>query len=436
MQLEHRPPSLPGETLIKARRLISEETGIIRLVHEPPIAPDGARIFGFGAVCNDHGPSGPPAGNSISGSTALDRDQAIVGAVGEAVERYSAAYVPYEAVTLASTAALGTDGIAPASLTLYDDDQLSRPRFGYFDVASNDVIGWVEGYSLTRDRPVMVPAFAIYQPYISRSGEAPVIQQNTTGLACGNTPEEAILGAICEVVERDAAMLMWLQRRRPPIVALDGDMPSEVRRALRRFGMTARHVTLLDITTDIAIPAYVAVWEGPIDAAYGAIFTSCAKLDPSRAAVGALTELAQCLMWAASLVDAGTPLPDPAAAPLTHIEEHVMWPMHPAAHSAYAFALSSPRRVGFGAAPGTMDALSAVRACTDRIAAAGLETIVVDVTSPDIREVGLHVFRAIVPGAQPLFFGTGRHRISARARNGSYPDRAGRDLNLHPHPFP
>jgi ribosomal protein S12 methylthiotransferase accessory factor len=436
VQFQHRPPSRPGETLVKARRLVSEETGIIRLVHEPPIAGDGPRIFGCGSLYNEHGSPGFVSDNTMCGSTALDRDQAIVGAIGEAVERYSAAFVPYDDIVMASAHALGPDAIPPVSFVLYSEEQRGRPGFGYRNVGADDVIGWVEGYSLTRERPVFVPAFAVYQPYVSRSGEAPAIQQVTTGLACGNTPEEAILAAICEVVERDAAMLMWLQKRRPPIVTLGEELPPDVTRALRRFGRAARHVTLLDITSDIAIPAYVAVWEGPIGSAHGALFASCAKLDPDRAAAGAIVELAQCLLWAASLIDADTPLPDPATTPLRLIEEHVMWPMRPGAHDAYGFALSSPRRVGFGSAAVPADPLAAVRTCTDRIAVAGLETIVVDVTSPDIREAGLYVFRALVPGAQPLFFGTGLERISERSVSASYSDRAGSVLNLHPHPYP
>ncbi|TIX47844.1 MAG: hypothetical protein E5V26_01810 [Mesorhizobium sp.] len=74
--------------------------------------------------------------------------------------------------------------------------------------------------------------------------------------------------------------------------------------------------------------------------------------------------------------------------------------------------------------------------CVERIARAGLEVVVVDVTSPDISECGLHVFRAIIPGAQPLYFGSGLHRISVRATSAEYADRASKQINLHPHPFP
>ena len=85
VRLEHRPFSPIEETLCKAVRLVDEETGIIRLLHEAPVPPDSPKIFGCGSLCSDFGKMGYPADNPISGSTSLIRDQAIVGAIGEAV---------------------------------------------------------------------------------------------------------------------------------------------------------------------------------------------------------------------------------------------------------------------------------------------------------------------------------------------------------------
>ena len=438
MELQHRPPSPIDQSLIKALRLVDDDTGVVKMVHEAPIAPDTARIFGCGALCSDFSDIGFPSENSVSGSTALTRDQAIVGAIGEAVERYSAAYVPYEDIVFSSYAAIEANAIDPRSLVLYSAQQCSQPGFGYEMLGEHDSIGWIPGYSLTRGRTILVPACGVYQPYQRRPGERPVIQQITTGLACGNTREEAILSALCEVVERDAAMLMWLQSRRLPIVDVSIRLPDAVAETFQRFGPLARYVTLLDATTDIAIPAYVAVWDGPIAGANGAIFASCAKPTASRAAVGALTELVQCLMWAASLIDKGTSLPDPVTGSFDQIADHVMWPMRPESRPAFSFALSSKRRTSFppDAETSVSDVLAEVIHCVERIAAVGLEAIVVDVTSPDIRESGLHVVRAIIPGAQPLFFGKGLQRLSARAMLGQYPDRAMGGINLHPHPFP
>jgi ribosomal protein S12 methylthiotransferase accessory factor len=438
MQLKHHPFSPIGITMRKAARLLDDETGVIRLLHEAPIPPDAPKIFGCGSLCSDFGDMGYPADNPISGSTSLMRDQAIVGAIGEAVERYSAAFVPYDQVTVCPYSSVASDAVAPWALTLYEHEQYDHPQFGYSRVHTDDPIGWVVGHSLTRGVDVLTPAFAVYQPYVSQANEPPAIQQITTGLACGNSLEEAALAAVCEVVERDAAMLMWLQRRRPPRVILEPEKDSQVSEAFRSFGGLQKYVKLLDITTDLSIPAYVAVWDGPINGESGAIFASCAKHTRAKAAVGALTELAQCLLWAGSLLDNHKKLPDPSVEELTRIEEHVLWPLRPSTRGVFEFALSSTNRVRFEEEPKLQetDVLDIIERCVRLIASRGLEVIVVDVTSPDVLDAGLHVVRAIIPGSQPLFFGSGMHRISDRARQIEYPDRADSAMNLHPHPFP
>jgi ribosomal protein S12 methylthiotransferase accessory factor len=438
MRLQHRLPSKPQETLRKAVRLVDEEAGVIKLLFEAPISPDGPKIFGCGSQCNEYSHIGSPSERSISGSTSLARDQAIAGAIGEAAERYSAAFIPYENVISSSYSSLDGDSLLPSSLTLYEKEQYGHSNFPYQPVGSDDVIGWVAGHSLGRDRAVLVPAFAVYQPYRSLVGEAPVIQQITTGLACGNTLEEAVLSALCEVVERDASMLMWLQSRQPPRVVASRSTSSLVSLTLDRFGSLDRYVTLLDVTTDLNIPAYVAVWDGPIEKERGAIFASCANLSPDRAASGALLELAQCLMWATSLIDAREHIPDPLVDTLSRIEDHVLWPLRSSSRTVFEFLLSSAENVDIAQRQdaSSEDVLKSIQTCVELISARGLDVVVVDVTSPDIAECGLHVVRALIPGTQPLFFGTGLHRLSARANSNPYPSRARTGINLLPHPFP
>lgn len=439
LDLRSRPFTGPGETLEKAARAVDEEAGIIRRLFEAPVAPDSPRVFAYGALTGDLAFLGYPSDVSLSGSTSLVRDQAIAGAIGESIERYSAAFVPYEDLVIRPYSEVADRAVSPWSLTLYGEDQYRRPGFRYGRLADGDPIGWVEGFSLTRERPVLVPAFAAYMPYLSRSGESPAVQQITTGLACGNTLEEAVLSAVCEVAERDAAMLAWLQARRPPRVRFDPDAtPPAAMDALRCFGPGARHVTVLDVTTDLEIPTYVAAWDGPIGDRLGAVFSSSASLSPARAVDGALTELAQCMAWVNSLVDRPGSSPDPVASGVTHIEDHVLWPARSNRRSAFAFLFGSGRHVRLGdrADAGGDDVLEDIRTCVARIGRRGLEVVIVDVTAPDVRELGLHVVRAIVPGAQPLFFGSGLHRVSDRALHNPYEDRADLGVNLHPHPYP
>lgn len=217
-----------------------------------------------------------------------------------------------------------------------------------------------------------------------------------------------------------------------------GETPSLVSKALGSFGNLVKYVTILDVTTDLCIPSYLAVWDGPIYNERGALFASCANVSAERAVVGALTELAQCLMWAGSLIDKQEHLPDPTVEKISRIEEHVLWPLRSTARPSFAFALSSENRVTLDERidASSSDVLASIQKCVGLIEAQGLEVVAVDVTSPDVREIGLHVVRVIIPGAQPLFFGTGLHLLSNRSRRNLYSDRASDAINLHPHPFP
>ena len=434
MELFHRPRSSLTTALARARRVVDGETGIVKLLHEAPIAPDAPQIFGCGALCSDFGTLGFPSESDVSGSTSVVRAQAIVAAVGEAVERYSAAYVAYERLVYDTPDALAAAKIEPESVVLYDDRQYVRPNFVFQPFDRRRVIGWIEGRALVSGQAVLVPAFAVFQPYVSQIGEAGAIQQVTTGLACGTTLEDAVLSGLCEVVERDAAMLAWLQRRRLPKLDTAALPAGLARITLERFGGLAGNVTLLDATTEIGIPVYIAVWQGSMLGARRALFCSCAKPNADLAAAGALRELAQCMMWAESLIDGGRHLPDPMTDPITEIEQHVLWPLRPDLRDRYAFLLGSDELVPLHAnvLDGDCDALDLIDGCARRLQRCGLGAIAVDVTSPDIAEAGFHVARVVVPGAQPLFFGSGLERLSPRALAGGDPAA----LNLHPHPFP
>jgi ribosomal protein S12 methylthiotransferase accessory factor len=68
---------------------------------------------------------------------------------------------------------------------------------------------------------------------------------------------------------------------------------------------------------------------------------------------------------------------------------------------------------------------------------------VVELTSPEMRELGFRVVKVLVPGLQPIDFGTqwphlgGRRLYEAPARAGYLQSRTQpRDLNVFPHPFP
>jgi ribosomal protein S12 methylthiotransferase accessory factor len=80
--------------------------------------------------------------------------------------------------------------------------------------------------------------------------------------------------------------------------------------------------------------------------------------------------------------------------------------------------------------------------CVERLAAVGCQAAYVDVTTPDVAPLGLHVVRAIATELQPIHFGFARERRGGRrlyevARLMGYAtaDMSETDLNPCPHPL-
>jgi ribosomal protein S12 methylthiotransferase accessory factor len=73
---------------------------------------------------------------------------------------------------------------------------------------------------------------------------------------------------------------------------------------------------------------------------------------------------------------------------------------------------------------------------------AGCTTLYVDLTTPDIRDYGLSVVRAVATGLQPIHFGWGEERLGGR-RLFELPQKLGftkgtlseKELNPYPHPL-
>ncbi|MFD2082864.1 ribosomal protein S12 methylthiotransferase accessory factor [Actinopolymorpha cephalotaxi] len=422
--------SQPRDAIAKALRLVDSDSGVIRTLFESPMNPDTPQVFGYGSILADTTAFGVEDFGTLNGSTSTSRQQAAAGALGEAVERYAARFVPYGDLVWASPAELGENAIDPVDLVLYDEEQYARPDFPFREPARADILPWVEGHSLTRNRTVLVPAEAVFMHTV-HAGSRGFVQQTTNGLACGNTREEAVLSGLYEVVERDASMLTWLRRSENPTLDLGTAKDPGLLAAQRLFETARMRVRLVDITTT-GIPAVLAMtWlRGRNNGV--PVVSSAANLSLQRAARSALEELAQCVPWVISMLDRPGGRPRKPLDALTSTEDHVLWIVEPERRHLADFLLRSTQTVMLGDEPfSAADVLGEIRECVSRLAAEELEVVVVDVTTPDVAEVGLSVVRTLVLGSIPLYFGSGLWRAGPRARAA-----LGAGINHCPHPFP
>ena len=120
-------------------------------------------------------------------------------------------------------------------------------------------IAWVEGYDLMRGESCWVPAEIVHTDYTLMQPDGYFLT-GSNGLASGNHPIEAVNAALYELVERDA-IAVWmarpLRRRASYSLNLTSIDDPDCRTLLARYEVAQIAVRVWDVTTDIAIAAFL-----------------------------------------------------------------------------------------------------------------------------------------------------------------------------------
>lgn len=400
-----------GAVLAGFRHLVDPVTGVVAELRPAPGSPDGLNRYLSGrnlALGDSRSLAGLRGGlRGQSGGKGTTPEEAEVGALCEALERYSGSRQGDEPAVRDTLAGLGDSALHPNDCQLFADRQFRdrgswnrlHSRFQQvpppFDPGA--ATEWTPVWSLTSRSQRMLPTSMLYfGPGPDGVPAAPWADSN--GNAAGSSREDAVVQGFLELVERDAVALWWYNRTRQPAVDLDAfDEPwlARTREVYERLG---RKLWVLDLTADFGIPVMAAVshlTSGPVQ---GVAFGFGAHFDPRLALRRAVTEAAQLLpdgqadalvsedrdlsaWWNGATVENQPYLrPDPAETPRSH--------------ASYAY---SPRH----------DLLDDVACAEALVRERGMELLVLDQTRPD---VGLPVVKVIVPGMRHFWarFAPGR----------------------------
>lgn len=450
LELRDVPASDPWETIRRGSRLLSPKVGLINRLGEGVYQAQDPAYFSAGVRPAEitrylSGGQSPRAGGGGEEPVA-----ALAATFGELAERYCMCLYDREEMVLGSYSELAPDAVAPDLLRLYSREQVERLGTGgaeYFDESSR--IRWVWGYSLTEHRPRLVPAGLVYLNYRAGEDEVNIGRNASSGLASANTLEEAILGGLLEVVERDAFTVSWLHRKLKRRVEIDDP---EIQADLDRR-LFASHpsvdIQVFDISLDLPIPVLFLLLQRPAEFGPTLCIGASARLSPRRAVRKCMAEAGQAFPYFRFLLETD-PHWQPAAdlSNLTSFDHHSMFYLKrpDLIPEAFSFCYEEPERVPLSQMPdvSTGRVLGDLNYCIDRLSEQGLEVIVVEITTPDILEVGMRVVRVLVPGLVPLHGNHLRPFLGARRlfevphqlgweRSGWSP---GQGLNPFPHPFP
>jgi len=381
------------------------------------------------------------SGNFDGAGGALDRETAAHVAVAESLERYSSCAWDPDSLIWASSVELGDDAIAPAQWPNCSSTEMAHPRCGLITSDPRVPIRWAKGWSLTRNRPVYVPAIQVYLRFPPESPSERYTNPVSTGCAAHGDALAAVTNGILEVVERDAISLTWLQRLRlPRLTYRPEDLTSEQRAFCERGESENVRTLLFDATTDLGIPVVYGLQLADDDPVLAQMVAATCGTDSGQAIAKLFREAAslRIALRALSQRDQSTSdapedtLSVMGGALLTGAREH---------RDRFDFLLDGDRPVhDLSELARPPDSKQALPWLLERLAAAGCEVVVVDITTDEARQVGATVVRVLIPQLMPLSFAH-RARYLAHPRLYAAPAAMGHrvrresELNRHPQPF-
>jgi bacteriocin biosynthesis cyclodehydratase domain-containing protein len=394
---------LPRETMRTLAPLIDPLTGIVQQVR--PLADGtGAGSTSAGqihAFVADHAGAASwhnllqlrrslPTRSGGKGRTAV---QARTSAVAEAVERYCGTWQGDEPRVRRSFIQLGTRAIDPNRCMLFSDTQYRRRRDWNrrcslpnripvrFDPTRP--IDWTPVWSLTERRHKYLPSMQLYFGYPLDPDRA-FCWADSNGCAAGNTCEEAILQGFLELVERDSVAIWWYNRVPRPAVDLTGNYCESLRSS---YASLERVFWVLDITSDLGIPCFVAVSRQRAPLPGKTLLGFGAHLDARVAVMRALTEMNQMLALARSV--------EPDARRFAPALDAWFGAARIEAHPYLVPGVGRATRLTDFPRAARRDLRDDVRWCQRVVEQRGMELLVLDQTRPDIDAA---VVRVIVPG--------------------------------------
>ena len=142
------------------RRAVSAFTGIVRSVEECLHGTSDPPIFRVScAVGCDERILGVPLGHLEGiGGAGMTRAEAAASAVGEALERYSASFVPEDAPVVAAASELADAAVAPERFALFSERQHATPGFPFRRFTCDARVASLAGWSLPGGEPAWLPA--------------------------------------------------------------------------------------------------------------------------------------------------------------------------------------------------------------------------------------------------------------------------------------
>lgn len=389
--------------LERGARFILENPKIIEQIYRVPLYNDDPKTYQYICILRDRFKSK----DSVAGGTSFDKKRALLKVIGETIERYTLSINDHAKLrnkkTYNALLKSGRKVINPQKFISFSDEQLKRFRFPNKESLGNIPFRWTEAKSLTSNhKKCLIPAQLVFAPYLHEKSEWLLRLPSSNGTAAGQSVEDALYRSICEVVERDAFMIHYLNKLKSPKFDLNSIKDIHIREIINQLRRYNLNLCLLDLTTDIMISVVGAIIIDKSGKGPAICLGLKAGLDLRENIVGAIEEALMVRSWIRD--EFAYRNPDYKRSKIIQkVEDRANFWFSREKIKLLNFWLNNKAIKKFRK-PGKHQIIkNRLKKVARLLKLNNLEVYYVDITTNQIKKYGFRVVKVLIPDLQPLF---------------------------------
>jgi ribosomal protein S12 methylthiotransferase accessory factor len=426
---------------IKGLKIISDEVGILRHVIRTPRMSNDPKLVNYGVwQCNTEQLGGMYS-EGRSGSCGFDTFSAMLGTLGETLERYAPAFYDPNNGIKSSFKDLKVNTIGLEEYSLFHEEQykfFEEKNWTIKRFTKDIELTWVNSIDLTSGKETWIPAQFIYMPF--KGDEFFITASNSTGLASHSNYHKAILTALYECVERDSFMLTWMHQIAMRKIIISNDIKSYLDRTFPKHYKWH----FFDTTYDLGIPSVFGILEAEEEFGQFIVVGSASRGTIGEAVRKVIQEIGQgipYMRWFLGEYKNWTP-PKDYNELLTFADHSLFYNKQKDHWHVFDkwIKMSENHPINFNESCNINDA-EEIKSILQIMKSKGYNVLLKDISTVDIRQLGSYSIKVIIPqliqmaGAYPFYF-NGSKRLYKVPELLGLGAKDYSDLNKYPHPFP
>lgn len=425
------------EALNKIADLVLNRSKITEKIYKTPSYNDEPKIFSYSTKYETKYKNVYDIASGVS----FGREIALVRALGETIERYAINKSKTNVVangTVSEIKKLGLKYLNPVDISPFSKKQLQLESFKQFRIKSSSKFKWTTGVSINKKGKILIPCQLVSFNYERIKEEPIILPLVSTGTAFGLTFEDALYRAICEIIERDAFMIAYLNKlpnKKIDLISLKDRDINNILQILKRYNL---ELIVLDMTSDLNIPVFGAIVIDRTGLGPAVSVGLKCGLEIKDVLIGSIEESLMTRSW---IRDKFIYLnPDyKKNKVIKNIEQRAYFWFPNKMIKELDFWLKTKNRKKLNLKINTKQPLKEV---LNRLKVEGMDVIYIDITPSDVKKEGFVVLRVIIPEMEPLhldesFKFLGNKRLYDVPIKLGFIDKKSNENNLNtvPHPF-